>query len=236
MDEPHERKKARRLLEMLRMRTEARGATPAEAAQAANLAEKLIKRFGLQSDGKAKQETELDSKVFPTWARVLAWGICDRFELEGQYTRQKGKRAAAIFLGAEHNASVGCWLFDAVATDLQRSACNDARAAGLKGARLVVFRNAFLRAAAWEVYRRLNAKQIERRRIEAEQSAAAEGDTHEPRRKAKKKPRSLSKADQRAEQIRTAAMLSGIKAGREVAISADVIGDDSETLALEHAR
>ena len=209
------RARAIKLLEMLRLRTEARGATPAEAAQAAELAEKLIKRYGIderagQTDGVASMQ--LECKVIPWWAKLLAFGIERRFQLQdGTYERRVGVRAVVTFRGEQHIASVAAWLFRAVANDLVTRATREARRHQLSGGDLVSFRNKFCQSAALEVYERLNPP-TEQQRI----AAQAELDASESR-CSRRPPKPLSPIEMQA-------MMAGSEAGRDVSIATNAVG------------
>lgn len=211
------RDQAKALLERLRMRTEARGATPAEAAQAAELAERIIRRYGLDRDAAAttEEQHELLERRWPPWATVLGMAIERRFALRGAMIRQRGERCRIAFTGPEHSCRVAVWLFRALEKDIRQSAERSAREAGRSGGDLVRWRNEFATAAAWSLFDRLNpidAKRIKSRPCVVEESPP-------PRRKQRgRKVRRLT-----TEQM--SAMLAGSLAGRGMAIDTNVIGD-----------
>lgn len=224
--------KAKHLLSMLRNRTEQRGATPAEAAQAAVLAEKLIKRFGLDelSPEETEQTIELKHKIFPLWASTLAWAVRKRFKCETTFTRQVGARSTVTFRGAEHNVTVATWLFMAVGKDLHRSARVHAWKANLKGPAMVRFRNRFLNAASWEVFERLNPREVE-----LAISEASEAVIEKPKRSCKpRKRKKPTKQELERQLLDSQAFMSGVVAGQQVQIGTDVLGGDSKPKLLEH--
>lgn len=218
--------KAMRLLEMLRRRTEGRGATAAEAAQAAGLAEKLIKRFGLdeiEGDPEQSFEYETAGKTFPQWGCILAMGLERRFKCKGVYIRQVGKLARVRFTGPEHRARVAAWMFAAVSFDLRRDANSHARANGMAGPQLVEFRNRFLLSASLRVLARLNplppAERIGHDNNGDDSTAAA---TCRPR---KQKRLTIAEAAKQSRLV-TASVL-GREAGARVKLSDQVIGDQT---------
>ena len=227
-----DRERAKRLLRLLQMRTEARGATAAEAAASAELAAKLIDRYGLDaSDSETAEDgVTMDQRRFPRWANVLAWSICDRFSVEGKYITQRGQASRVVFLGHEHRVSVACWLFRAVATDLRKAAAADSQRCGVSGAAKTAFQGEFLLAAAWEVYRRLNsdwraklagplAKQAER---EAQQQS---------------KPARSRKVARRRNRSDNMASVLGLLAGRQVNLQTNALSSDGTVqppLCLDH--
>jgi hypothetical protein len=218
--------RAKSLLRKLQARTEARGATAAEAAAAAELAAKLIARYGLdQYEPETTQDSvELEQKRFPSWAMVLGMALSERFEVENRYTRRTGERSTVVFLGLEHRVRVACWLFRAVATDLQRIAERDAQTIEVSGSDKVVFRNEFLRSAAWEVYRRLNH--------DWRAKLAGPIDKHQQR-KRKTRSRQLAK---RRNAYTDMAHFCGQQAGKQVSLATDVLGDNrvGPALCIEH--
>lgn len=221
---------ARRLLERLRLRTESRGATPGEAAASAELAERIIRRYGLDDvagDGSHRETYELDCNRMPGWAQHLGWAICQRFRVEAKYTRQNGERAKVWFEGPEHAAGVACWLFSAVIADLNRRAETSAEKAGTVGSEKLRWKNRFRLAAAVEVNHRLNpAERIRQGLIIA---GAIVQERERPRAKKIRNQRQLK----RHLQEQTAYWL-GALAGKELQLSTDVIGDrKAERLKLE---
>lgn len=152
-----ERQKARRLLEMLRLRTQERGATASEAAQAAELAEKIMQRFGIGfKDENAAFRCTMAQKRFPGWAKTLLSAVITRFEVRAEVATQKGKKVIVKFIGPEHRANVAAWLFVAIRSDLDKRSYMAAGAFGKKGPQLVRFRNRFRQSACFEIDRRLN--------------------------------------------------------------------------------
>jgi hypothetical protein len=208
-----DREKARQLLDKLRMRTEARGATPAEAASAAALAAKIIERYGLNESNAAEVEHThaLDEKRFPRWAHVLGWAIEERFGCSGRYQWRVGQRAAIVFRGPEHLARVSCWLFAAIAKDLDQRSRRAGDTHGVSGTQLRKFRNEFRKAACWEVWRRMRPPR------EQLKGAPVESPKASPRRTRKKVSR-ISSDD-------WVAIEAGMLCGREISLDTDVIGE-----------
>lgn len=163
---------AAKLLERLRLRTEARGATAAEAAAAAELAERIIQRYGLDRDSAAAgSETHvLGQNRLPSYAAVLATAMTRRFGCSGDYTWSRGERCVVRFQGPEHACRVACWLFAAVVRDLDRMAAEHVATRQVKGAGSYRLRNRFRLGAAWEVHRRL----LRDSRLEGAEGPAAE--------------------------------------------------------------
>jgi len=232
------RDQAKQLLERLRMRTEARGATAAEAAQAADLAEKIIRRYGLdqETDPHAPQQADVETgqRRVPVWAIALAMGIEKRFHVASYIRKHGEQRGNVVFEGPEHRVRVACWLFRAVATDLRRACDRSAREHGRAGPALVRFRNQYLSAAAWEVYERLNPERVAemRRKIaeQAEQVARGERPPSKPVKFSKRALQAASRFDRDADRC-------GMAAGREVSIDANVLSEPRQpaaVLAIEH--
>lgn len=220
--------RAKKLLEMLRRRTEERGATPAEAAQAAELAEKIIHRYGLDE---AVQQTdhaagvELRDKRLPGWAQTLALAIKTRFKLEASTHVRTGKPAAVSFHGPEHAVRVAVWLYAAIAKDLDCRAHWEARVLNRRGPALVTFRNQFRQSAAFEVNKRLNPE-VHRRAAEevaAMMEAAAAKRKNRPARKCKQSATDLD----RLRRFDCEAYEAGIRAGQEVSIDTNVLPDEA---------
>lgn len=224
--------KAKHLLELLRRRTVERGATAGEAAQAAALAEKLINRFGLDGDSAKYSETvQMKQNRFPEWAETLASAIQRRFGCDAIVTEKRGTRCTVRFVGQEHTVGVARWLFLAVLGDLMQAAQREGRKAGMKGPRLVKFRNRFLYAAAWSVFCRLNEKHIERMRLEW-QSQREKEQSERPEPRCNAKPKTLTRKQLQDELFDTNAALAGYRTGDQVSLSADVIGTEQEPLRL----
>jgi hypothetical protein len=222
---------ARQLLDRLRMRTEQRGATAGEAAAAATLAERIIRRYGLddyRGGGTSRESHVMGCNRLPSWAACLAAGICHRFGCTGQYTRCRGERTTVVFEGAEHAVRVACWLFGAVVKDLDRLARSAALEAQVVGGDGVRWKNRFRLGAAIEVSARLNPvplRDMTRRADECEEG---------PRKPVKpiRNKRELLRAIQ--EQTAYAA---GAEAGRRLQLETAVIGDRTpERLRLEGVR
>lgn len=148
--------KAKRLLDRLRVRTEARGAA-AEAAQAAEFAERIAKRYGL-GVGDVPDETShmMREKRLPKWANVLLWAIDERFGITTKYKTGGGRPVEVVFTGPEHLTGVAVWLFKAIRKDLDDKSFIAAGAMGKVGGDRIRFRNQFRLAAAWQLHERLN--------------------------------------------------------------------------------
>lgn len=146
--------KAKILLDKLRTRTVARGATAAEAQQAAELAEKIIARYGLHE---TKTEDCLESvscgfKKIPIWWIIVGHAIARRF---GVKSRFRDRDRAASFFGPPHLASVAAWLFRAIKDDIDKNSYQSAKEAGFSGGKLRSFRVAFSLSAACRVSDRI---------------------------------------------------------------------------------
>lgn len=217
------RDKARDLLDRLQSRTEERGATPAEALQAAELAERIAKRYGLNLNAQRKYKSTYTTaqKSFPAWKRVVGYAIRDRFKVEEKYRVIGGQPAAIQFTGPEHLASVAAWLFRAIEIDIEKRSYIAARADGLKGGKLYSFRLEFSLAAAWEIHRRLNPAP----------KAESKPGPKELRRKCqqweadkRKRLAKLSKNELRKEQLAVIARMKGRQLGKEMPIDTNVVG------------
>ena len=226
MSSQAEIERAKALLERLRVRTEARGATPAEAAAAAELVDKICRRYGLDKpsddrsscDRPGKAGQQLEEARCPGWVMNLALCVALRFRCECGYTWQIGERSTVIFTGEEHLASVAQWLFSAVYLDLRRRSHYAALAHDMKGPKRKHFRTVFCESASWEVVRRMRPPQKKpsmRELIVAQ--AAADAIKDKPSRKPPK-PKELSADD-------LIACLVGQKAGRDVSIDTNAVGD-----------
>lgn len=212
------REQAIDLLDKLRRRTEARGATPAEAAQAAELAERIIRRYGLDGSEQpaSEQSREMLERRWPPWASVLAMAIERRFDVVGRYQRGGGEPCRIIFSGPEHRCRLACWLFVALAKDIRQESDREARQRGKSGPDLVRWRNDFRLTAAWELFDRLNVK------VQPKLAAAPGGESnHAP--PAKRKSRRSKVRRLTTEQMD--AMLAGQKCGRSLPIDTNVLGD-----------
>jgi hypothetical protein len=204
------REQAVKLLERLRMRTEARGATAAEAAAAAELAEKIIQRYGLDRNATATSTEShvLGQNRLPSYAAVLAQALIQRFKCDGDYLFVRGQRTIVRFHGPEHTCRVACWMFAAIIKDLDRLSAQYVHASGATGLRL---RNRFRLGAAWEVHWRLNPPA---------QRALAEATEKET---VRRRPRNC-----RRREIRDTAEWEAVRAGREagqqIKLSTDVLG------------
>lgn len=205
---------AARLLDRLRMRTEARGATAAEAAAAAELAERIIKRYSLDRDatGRAIESHVCGTARMPSYAVVIAIGLCRRFGVEGDYSRQRGERCIVRFWGPEHTCRVACWLFAAVLKDLDKLSAQhvDSCRQRLNQGKRLRLRNRFRTGAAWEIFRRLNP-------------ASKRGESQEADGSKSKRPRRRLRRPDRLTEDEYMAIVAGQIAGREIQLSTDVL-------------
>ncbi len=182
--------KAKELIEKLITRTEARGATPSEAIQAAELAEKIAKRYGLDVPvgDQVDQVRSLTMTSVPHWAKILLWAVQTRFDVAICHT--KCKPWIVQFEGPEHRTKVALWLFNAIRKDLDKQSYIAGRSSGKKAGKLLRFRNQFRLAAARKVARRLNPIVLSPERI-AELKKQFEATA----KKSTRKPRRLTKAE-----------------------------------------
>lgn len=204
-----------RLLDRLRMRTEARGATAAEAAAAAELAERIIERYGLDRDAtsRATESHVCGTARMPSYAVVIAVGLCRRFNVEGDYSRQRGERCIVRFSGPEHTCRVACWLFAAVLQDLDKLSAQhvDSCLQRLNQGKRLRLRNRFRTGAAWEIFRRLHPAGLKR------------GESQEADGSKSKRPRRRLRRPDRLTEDEYMAIVSGKIAGREIQLSTDVL-------------
>lgn len=204
----------------LLVRTEDNGATPAEAAQAMELAAKLMNKAGISEaevsgQKQGEEKMELASSRVPPWCEVLAWAIERGFKVECVITRWRGGRRNAVFTfrGPEHHASVAAWLFQAVCNDLLKLANREARAAGCKAGKLVEYRNSFLKEAAWEIWDRLSPNNQQAIEAVDEKLEAAGCKPARPR----KVPRLT--------ETQLAAAMRGSAVGKEVSLATNAVGN-----------
>ena len=212
------------LLRKLLVRREDRGATPAEAAQAIELASKLMKKYGLAvgdvADTPTRDESvQLQTKRPKHWVRALVVILADHFRCEA-VQREHWRGVVFTFRGPEHLAAVACWLFRAVANELYNSATRSARQAGCRGAKIEQYRCSFLQAAIWSIDNRLDPPtpltDEEREKLLAE--ARKHVITH--------------KAPRLSEQ-QLLAMCNGREFGGNVSLSTNAIGSPRARMALE---
>ena len=224
-----EASKARDLLEKLQARTEARGATPAEALQAAKLAERIAKRHGLDLNAERKFESvyTTSQKTFPRWKCILAWAIRDRFGVTAEYGTAKGRSAAIRFSGPEHLASVAAWLFRAIEAEIDKRSYMAARSLGLKGGNLRSFRLEFSRGAAREVWSRLVPRPEpapDRKPMTAEERDRLRKECDDLEEKERKRLLKLSPAKLQREIYARLARMKGSDLGKEIPINTNVMG------------
>jgi hypothetical protein len=226
-EEPMNREQAQELLEKLRRRTEERGATPAEAAQAAELAEKIIQRYHLdtQTNQTSEAETTFGENRMPRWAHILCWAIQRRMHCEGGYWNQVRRPVVIVFRGEEHRTRVAAWLFKAIAGDLEKRSRSAAEKLGFRGSQSVRYRNRFKVGAAWELYRRMVPMPPK-----PPENASTRAESPEKPSRRRRAPRPMSAA-QFAEFMY---YQDGAEAGREISISTDVMSG-GEVLCMEHA-
>lgn len=219
--------KAKELLDKLQSRTEARGATPAEAEQAAKLAERIAKRYGLNlNTDKVFESTYTTSQnTFPRWGRVLAMAMRERFGVESFVGTQKGQRAKVKFTGPEHLAAVAAWLYKAIELDIKKRSYCAAKAAALSGGELRSFRLEFSLGAVWQVYHRLNPPEpVEELTLTDEDRERIDRYCEKWEAKEKKRLAKLSRAQLKRESRQHLARLKGQKFGKEIPIGTDVVG------------
>ena len=174
------KEKANAILAKLRTRTEDRGATPAEAEQAAITAERIAKRYGLDIDPPDGESfIDLKHKRWQWWAHNLAYCMSKRFGITGYCEHIRGKPFRVLFRGAEHRVSVAIWLFQAIQKDLDSRSYVAARSQGYRGASLTSFRNEFRNAAVAKIFERLFPGEVARMRIEHE-AEKAKSDAYGP--------------------------------------------------------
>ena len=216
-----DRAKAKRLLKMLQERTEQRGATAAEAAQAAELAAKIIERYGLDAESTEKfiMSAELGEGQWRRWATLLGAGIARRFSIEvGRWKTPRGVKSRVQFSGPEHQVRVAVWLFRAVEKDMRRMADAAAIARDLSGPEKLSFKNEFMLSAAWCVHTRLNPP------TEAELTEYWEAQRGEDR----------SRRSKHYEPKNADAFLAGAKAGEAIKLDAGVLpGEQTQAPRIE---
>lgn len=185
----HQIEKAKSLLEKLRTRTIARGATAAEAAQAAELADRIIKRYGLD-DIQVDQATEsvlCEFKKIPRFWYSVGPAIADHFGVKVRYKRDG---PSIVFIGKPHLASVAAWLFEAIKNDIDKQSYQAAKDNGLSGGKLRSFRNEFSRSAGGRVMVRMwKLKQSPETEVEVSQAARDRWDAERRRDKERLKRR-----------------------------------------------
>lgn len=152
--------KARHLLERLRARTETRGATAAEAEAAANLAAKIIERFGLQEENLEFVSTyRLSEKRREIWIMVLLQCVESKFKIKIFYCREIGQSMEIEFQGPEHVVRVARWLFLALYIDIRKRSWVAGKALGRKGSMLTKFRREFSEGAVVAIHDRMRTAQ-----------------------------------------------------------------------------
>ena len=226
--------KAKQLLERLRMRTESRGATPAEAVQAAELAERIAKRYGLDIEtvGDVDRRYAIAEKRMPSWVNVLICALQIRFKIRAKYTVQTGKPVEIIFTGPDHLVGVSIWLFKAIRIDLHKRSTMAAGAMALKGGPMVRFKNQFKLNAVLEINRRLNPPEPTTITPEELEAWLEKQNSRRKKNACKKTPKQRRKMLQR-ELYDMLAFEHGRKAGKQIEIDTNVIGDKSERVLIE---
>lgn len=233
------KQKAKQILEKLRLRTESRGATPAEAETAARTAERIAKRYGLDIDPIDSEEFhELQTRRFQSWASNLGHCMGKRFGITGFSETVKGRPARIYFRGPEHLVSVAIWLFKAIESDLNKRSYVAARSQGYRGSGLTSFRNSFRESAVMKICERLFPEEIAKARIEQQQtpSDGGEGESFEKwkARMKKLKPNQLKKVAERDLRAMKARKF-GAECGAEIELGTNAVGDrQGATAAIEH--
>lgn len=218
-----DRDKAARLLDMLRMRTEARGATPAEAAQAAELAAKIIQRYGLDDTcGKRPTQSALEcgQKKRAAWIITLASAIGRRFDLNAELATCTGRNAIVRFIGPEHRVNVALWLFRAIEKDMRRMVSAECSRRGLKGGRLVRFRNQYFDSFTLTIWARLDPRSPEQ--IEADAKRIRDQLQEHPRQQPTRALKRFSQMDD----LDWQASRAGGAAAESISLSTSVISGD----------
>ena len=214
--------KAKRYLEKLRAWTEARGATASEAVQAAELAEKIAERYGLDAseDADIEARIQLRYRRCPKWCVVLASAIGVRFQVEACGLRGGGLPCEVMFVGAPHRANVAAWLFRSVRNEIERSAVMAAGANDMRGGDLVRFRNQFCYVAALKIHSRLNPVS-DARKLELQRQVEKENERPSRRRRSAKSLAKQSKPfDMTAHRL-------GMEAGKAVPLDDNALPDQS---------
>jgi hypothetical protein len=207
--------RAKALLEKLRVRTVARGATAAEAETAATTAARICERYGLNMpspDASTQMGAELEGSLCPAWVYCLALAIADRFQCDSYYTTARGERATVVFVGEEHLASVATWLFGAVYLDIRRRSHWSAMAHDARGPARVKHRRLFSECAAWEVALRLSPPKVAPAREEGV------GSETQPTKKRRGRVERLTESE-------LAAVIGGARFGRECAVGTNAVGE-----------
>jgi hypothetical protein len=216
------REQAIKLLERLRMRTEQRGATPAEAAQAAELAQKIIARFNLSCEEQieAAKCVETGQKQRGKWIELLGGALRKKFCLNrAEGIRTSAKNYLVRFQGPEHAVSVACWLFRAIELDMRKLAAFEAIKLDLKGADLVRFRSEFMYSCAARIYVLLNPWTEEE---QARFDAIMEEDDCKP-----SKPKKLTALQLKQSLVAMQAARAGYHAAEQIKLGTDAVGGRS---------
>lgn len=225
-----EKTKAMKMLEMLRVRTEARGATPAEAEQAALMVDRICKRYGIEPADVDNNEAffKMQTNQFPIRCYCIARCVASRFGIEHTILKKEGYRSWLKFSGPEHLVSVACWLFKAITNDIENRSVDAGRAAGLKAHAYRTFRDKFRMSAALAVRERLAPEPpLELNFTDAELIAA--------RKRLKKMTRSQRRKLKDKQKLERHARQLGVQCGMEVEIGTNAVGDRrGKTLAIEH--
>lgn len=226
------RNKAIRMLEMLRVRTEARGATPAEAEQAARMADRIMKRYNLNGDEQIEANADIEpgTNKVEGWAYTLMQAIARRFEVKASYREVVGHKSVVRFTGPEHRIAVAKWLFLAIAKDLNKRSHIEGRTAGLTGGKFRSFRLQFRQAAAFAILRRFfddpfGVSEVVVSDEERERYAKQRKQQEEREKKRISKMSKKQRMEQlKAELLRRHAANSGNQFGNEVAIDTNAVG------------
>lgn len=225
------REQAIKLLERLRVRTEARGATPAEAAQAAELAARIIERYKLDGDEQVRSSkgVETGQRGYSAWIMFLACAVRKKFSLESDIIRRYGERVLVRFTGPEHAVSVAIWLFRAIEIDMRRFSTEEATKLGMRGGTLVQFRNKFMETCAVAMFGRLNPPTA------AEKAEVAQYVEDQSSRRRKCKPKRLTKLQHERNVISMQAFRAGYDAAQKIQLSTDVVGRSSKPVLISQS-
>ena len=205
--------KAKDLWRKLLTRTTDRGATPAEAMQAADLAARMAEKYGFdQSQKTFNAAVKPKLKSLPDWHRSLSFAIVKRFAISKRHNGAK-----TIFQGPEHLASVAAWLFAAVVSDINKQSRRAGVCQGYSGNGLRYFRIQFSEMAVHQLKYRLQpgfAEEMESYRDQFRESGYFKSE------KWKKRARKI----ERIENKYADAISAGIKCGDEIPIDTNVVG------------
>ena len=236
-----EKAKAMRMLEMLRVRTESRGATPAEAEQAAIMVDRICNRYGIDPKEVSSSEAyfKMPTNKFPSRSYSIARCVISRMGIEHSILQRTGHSSWVKFSGPEHLVSVACWLFHAIVNDIANRSQDACQNTGLNRVDNRAFREKFRMSAAFAVQDRLAPEvrveiNISAEDLQKERDFMERCDQREKAR-LKKMTRSERREHKKKQQLERRALLLGVKCGMQVEIGTNAVGDRSGvTQAIEH--